>query len=794
MKNKLLTFLLLLAAFPVLAQNRYTIKLVVTNSPVQGNSYTLNGSTRTFTTNPLVATDMLLTNDINSAASAVWNNAISDPFGTGINYTLNTNTVVFTGGSGVTFTTNGAVLPWAYICILTNAVGTNGFPVLVDASGVLASPSTFFAANSNAIAAQVPSVVGVARSELQLTNAALRTGSLAVTNGLPDTNGVNNLIASNNAANGIISNGESAAVTFSNGLTVIGGIVTSGTVATAGISVTAGNSLTLSGTDAYHSFGLMLNNYNTVEATRSLSGVTAFDWQNLAQSNVPSPAFPSAPVTLSYFNAHNNSSIYSNLSSYDSISLYAGSANGTNLFLGLRVGNESFGTFTADAGSAILNFNPNLLLNGGAPAFGSLGLFGSLTQTNSSLNRGYQTTIDAGGVHVNGWTPNETYDFGPNFTNVTRNGAPLLTAANAASNGVLVNTTGHVWYVETFGTNGASGTQSDPFLSPTNAFAVHNSNDVIRIGSGTFDVGTNQNLMSASNNVAIIGLGHNQTFISCEFTGEVGGASAVMAAPVQNGTLKGFSLVCTNFNLGDVLNNASTKTETTPLQFGNCGYYEDVYVYGVSDCLLNNFITGIGATNTMVNCHFESQWDTFENSNGGMFLECYNTWWVNTNSFYTNAVLERAIALNGRNNTVKLHGGGMLFTNGSSGQIMVGIQSGWAATGANTNSFDLDHISLTFKNALSASNAFAAFISGAKASGKETWILRHVDGFSYSNGATVGTHVFSNADSGDIAFSLSNNAYSGLTTNMQFLSGSTLTPSSSTAYFTNGWLKGASTP
>src|ERR1017187_7610918 len=69
MKNRLLTLLLLLVAFPVFAQNRYTIKLTVTNSPVQGNSYTLNGSTRTFTTNPVLATDMLLTNDIPSAAN-----------------------------------------------------------------------------------------------------------------------------------------------------------------------------------------------------------------------------------------------------------------------------------------------------------------------------------------------------------------------------------------------------------------------------------------------------------------------------------------------------------------------------------------------------------------------------------------------------------------------------------------------------------------------------------------------------------------------------------------------------
>jgi len=78
-------------------------------------------------------------------------------------------------------------------------------------------------------------------------------------------------------------------------------------------------------------------------------------------------------------------------------------------------GNETVRTFTADAGSAILNFQSQPCPHGGAPAFGSLGLFGSHA-TNIKPQSRLPDTIDAGGVHVNGWTPTKPTDFGPNFT------------------------------------------------------------------------------------------------------------------------------------------------------------------------------------------------------------------------------------------------------------------------------------------------------------------------------------------------------------------------------------------
>ena len=447
MKNKLLTFLLLLAAFPVLAQNRYTVKLVVTNSPVQGNSYTLNGSTRTFTTNPLAATDMLLTNDINSAASAVWNNAISDPFGTGINYTLNTNTVVFTGGSGVTFTTNGAVLPWAYICILTNAVGTNGFPVLVNSSGVITYPPSFATANGlqtgNSSNATVWSSnnVAVATNNAGDFSAAVGPLTLIATN----TPGITHFIYGFNS--NAVMNLPNATVGVATGATIAG----------------TANLLSASGIAALTN--IPLNGLNTNGAT--VGQITTYQGTSVTWSNPPSAQVNSntgGGVTV-WNNSIGGTNVYSTELSLNTADLTITKSGGANVFtLGPQV------VLNGDNGRSLLNLTLN---------YGTLSIpFGSPAYIADSSD-GYQLSLQFnpgfGQLVVSNMSGVTGIDFEGGL-GLSIGHSPVITSGNAAGNGVLT-----VFNVQTYGAVANTNMDSTPGINAAiSALAASPSSNVVR--------------------------------------------------------------------------------------------------------------------------------------------------------------------------------------------------------------------------------------------------------------------------------------------------------------------------
>jgi len=172
-------------------------------------------------------------------------------------------------------------------------------------------------------------------SWLNGTNASLRIGAMAVTNGLPDqtqltstsntlatatataqstanaalpypflTNDVNGIIASNNAANQVLSNGQSSAVIFSNNVTSTGTInANNGSftsiLGTTNIAIGNFGSLSFLKANGNPAFGIEYNaNNNTMWITETLPLIADWDWQNLIQSNVPIAVATNSPVPL----------------------------------------------------------------------------------------------------------------------------------------------------------------------------------------------------------------------------------------------------------------------------------------------------------------------------------------------------------------------------------------------------------------------------------------------------------------------------------------------------------------
>lgn len=379
MRKLLLLLAFLICSVSGYAQTRLTLRLTITNSTaavLSNSTLTVNGSTRTWVTNSVSNTQLQITNSTVNAASVVYANAAAKSFGTGISLQLFTNTVIFSGATGVSITTNGDTRGYAILTITTNTVtADSGQPVLVASNTVvlagiytnlfLNNPTAFQAAG--ALAGYGGSAVtnGLAKlTDLANTNTAIRTGSQAVTNGLPDTTAV---ITDINLSNAAIRVGSQA---VTNGLPDLAKLIATS------------NTLALASNPTNQNFGGGVNVYS-------------------AESN----------------SVH----LFKTITSGDS-SRFTFTGNASNV-----VGIASPSLFLQGDSGRFLN---DLTLNGQLFIDANSAAGASLIVYNSSINNGFTISPNSGAASITAINPGLSLDFS-NFTaGVTLNGSPLLTMAS----------------------------------------------------------------------------------------------------------------------------------------------------------------------------------------------------------------------------------------------------------------------------------------------------------------------------------------------------------------------------
>jgi hypothetical protein len=121
------------------AANYYTVTVTVTNTPTNGMSLSINGTTRLWTNAvPLSPGFIQIGSDANESSTNLFNHTSSNPYtGFSLKYG-STNSIVLSGLNLSSATLSGA---WGTIVLGTNALGS-GYPVVVPFSGYTSTNQT----------------------------------------------------------------------------------------------------------------------------------------------------------------------------------------------------------------------------------------------------------------------------------------------------------------------------------------------------------------------------------------------------------------------------------------------------------------------------------------------------------------------------------------------------------------------------------------------------------------------------------------------------------------------------
>lgn len=225
--TRLITFLFLLIGFTVQAatSSRIAVEVEVTNTPVSGATFALNGAVRMWTNAHSSTTILTNLTSVNGSATNLFNNYASYPVGSGITHVMTaTNKVKFTGPLGLVYT-GTATGNWATITLTTqsgpttftalwpmeNMVGetnrTNQGTSLVYGLGIYSTEA--FPTNSTATSNYVTKGAHPGQT---ISSALTIGGATRVQSGFYATNGFTSAMTN---INPVISNGVNYGTAFS---------------------------------------------------------------------------------------------------------------------------------------------------------------------------------------------------------------------------------------------------------------------------------------------------------------------------------------------------------------------------------------------------------------------------------------------------------------------------------------------------------------------------------------------------------------------------------------------------
>lgn len=121
---KKLLWLLILLPFSVLGADRVTALVTITNTPADGNTFTLNASVRTWKTSVVTpGTQILIGADVNESATNLFTQAAATPFANVIVSIPATNQVQFVGNTSLPMSAS-IVGTWGYVTYSTQVVAS----------------------------------------------------------------------------------------------------------------------------------------------------------------------------------------------------------------------------------------------------------------------------------------------------------------------------------------------------------------------------------------------------------------------------------------------------------------------------------------------------------------------------------------------------------------------------------------------------------------------------------------------------------------------------------------------
>jgi hypothetical protein len=359
----------------------------------------------------------------------------------------------------------------------------------------------------------------------------------------------------------------------------------------------------------------------------------------------------------------------------------------------------------------------------------------------------------------------------------------MLTAANAASNGVLTNNIDYNIRIDPFnGGSDATGSRNGgAFSSLTNGMAAALPGDIIYIGQGTQFA--NAAAVSLPSPVRVLGASEILTVIE---TGP-GNSDSAFRPQGAGDEIAYMTIISTNGH-----------TTAGSVDGGTNIFLHDLIVHPDSEMVENQ-----AGTNTYLRI-------VCLDGKAALFNQ---TLGFNTNGLY---IIDSCVMAS--SGSVIAAKGSFIIRNSILASLSTNLVAGIVGAAATTHGtglvystqfiFPTNNVSSVAMNSSSASARPIYYDSATSFNTNNTGVgvlpmsqYTPLNGSILdvqSNGTTlvgVGTLNF------DSSFTVSTNSPgvatisgSGLTANLQFLSGSTITPSSSTAYFTNGIFKGSSTP